>query len=129
MVYGNEEKVKEEKLKIDKMTIAEIIVKCGLLNEERTKVLTKLRQCHSDFVYWSIVGEEEEIDAIKKYAENKIYDYLRENNFSYFKNLEVEKENFKTVLNKINDTIEDLNKYKPSSYKKTIELLKDLASL
>ena len=111
-----------DKIDIDKISVQELYDMYLDYKNKYHASIENSKKCQSDFFYWSYV------------ADSETYQYL----YQFFAQLYINKitpedcaigylqrrdKRLEKLLNDINKTIEDLNLYKPTNYKKMIELL------
>lgn len=111
-----------DKIDVDKISAQELYDMYLEYKDKYQISIEDSKKCQSDFFYWSYVADSETYQYLYQFFAqlyiNKIapedctIDYLQRRD----KRLE-------KLLNDINKTIEDLNLYKPTNYKKMIELL------
>lgn len=126
MNYGSESLVKEEIEKLSNLNIIELFNKLNSVNNEINNIYNEMKNCKSDLCYWGYVARYEETKEIKEYLDNKILDYLKENNSKRLNSLVKTEENLKKIYKNKYKKIKGLEEYKPVQYKKKIELIESI---
>lgn len=111
-----------DRIDIDKISVQELY---GMYIDYKNRYHTSVKnseKCQSDFFYWNYVADSETYQYLYQFIaqlyinkiapEDCVLGYLQRRD-----------EKLEKLLNNINKTIEDLNLYKPTNYKKMIELL------
>ena len=111
-----------DKIDVDKISVQELYdMYLDYKNKYRVSIEDS-KKCQSDFFYWSYVADSETYQYLYKFFAQLYINKIAPEDCT-IGYLQRRDEKLEKLLNNINKTIEDLNLYKPTNYKKMIELL------
>lgn len=110
------------KIDVDKISTQELYDMYLEYKDKYQISIENSKKCQSDYFYWNYVADSETYQYLYQFVA-QLYINKIDPSDCVIGYLQYRDEKLEKMLNNINKTIEDLNLYKPTNYKKMIELL------